>query len=182
MVDPDDHHLWVSLGCAAENLLLDAGSREHSGDLHFNPANGGSVAFAFKRGMAVNSVLSDAIPKRQSTRADFSGKAVSAADLQTLAAAAAVSGVDLVLVTDRPQINRVRDLVVAGNSVQMADAANRQYRIITGLKSEIFSIASSAKEACEIAAKAMVKGEPVRIEDPDHNIVSMERLDDAESK
>ena len=40
-----------------------------------------------------------------------------------LATAAAVPGVDLVLITDRPQIDRVRDLVVAGNSAQVADAA-----------------------------------------------------------
>lgn len=51
------------------------------------------------------------------------GRAVSADDLRTLAAAAAVPGVDLILITDRRQINRVRDLVVAGNSAQMADAA-----------------------------------------------------------
>ena len=45
------------------------------------------------------------------------------AHLQTLAAAAAVPGVDLVLVTDRLTIGRVRDLVVAGNGAQLADAA-----------------------------------------------------------
>ena len=38
-------------------------------------------------------------------------------------AVGAVRGVDLVLITERPQIDRVRDLVVAGNSAQMADLA-----------------------------------------------------------
>ena len=28
MVDPDDHHLYVSLGCAAENMVLAAASKE----------------------------------------------------------------------------------------------------------------------------------------------------------
>jgi hypothetical protein len=40
-----------------------------------------------------------------------------------LANAAKISGVDLVLITDRPQINRIRDLVLAGNSAQLEDTA-----------------------------------------------------------
>jgi hypothetical protein len=32
-------------------------------------------------------------------------------------------GVDLVLISDRPRMNRVRDLVVAGNTTQLADPA-----------------------------------------------------------
>lgn len=33
IVDPDDHHLYVSLGCALENLLLAAESRGLSGEV-----------------------------------------------------------------------------------------------------------------------------------------------------
>lgn len=123
VVDPDDHHLFASLGCAAENLALAAGARGRPGELRFEPADDGSVVFAFNAGAEDDTALSKAIPQRQSTRADYDGRAVSAADLQILAAAGAIPGVDLVLVTDRPQIDRVRDLVVAGNSAQMADAA-----------------------------------------------------------
>ena len=65
----------------------------------------------------------DAIPKRQSTRADYDGKSISTGNLQTLARAAVIPSVDLVLITDRPQMDRVRDLVVAGNSAQVANAA-----------------------------------------------------------
>jgi hypothetical protein len=31
VVDPDDHHLWISLGCAAENLLIAAAARGQAG-------------------------------------------------------------------------------------------------------------------------------------------------------
>ena len=123
VVDPDDHHIFASLGCAAENLALAAGARNQTGELRYKPGNGGSVMFTFGTGAAAGRALFDAIPFRQSTRADYDGKAVSASDLQTLAAAAEVPGVDLILITDRPQIDRVRDLVVAGNSAQVADAA-----------------------------------------------------------
>jgi hypothetical protein len=123
IVDPDNHHLFASLGCAAENLAIASGARGKPGELSFSPANDGAVMFAFGSGPLVEPALFDAIPKRQSTRGDYDGKAVSSRDLQTLSAAAAVPGVDLILITDRPRIDRVRDLVVAGNNAQIADAA-----------------------------------------------------------
>jgi nitroreductase len=123
VVDPDDHHLFASLGCAAENLALTAAARGRPGVLRFEPAGGGSVAFAFGEGRDVSSALFDAIPKRQSTRAVYDGRPVSTADVKTLAAAAVVPGVDLILITDRTRIESIRDLVVAGNSVQLADRA-----------------------------------------------------------
>lgn len=123
VVDPDDHHLFASLGCAAENLALAAGARGRPGTLSFDPANDGAVVFAFGGGAAPAPALVDAIPRRQSTRAEYDGRPVSAADLETLAVAGAVSGVDLILITDRAQMGRARDLILAGNSAQIADAA-----------------------------------------------------------
>ena len=123
VVDPDDHHLFASLGCAAENLAVAAGSRGRPGEVRFNSENRGAVAFEFKAGAAADSNLADAIARRQSTRALYDGNALSAADLKALAAAADVPGVDLVLFTQRPQIDRIRDLVLAGNDAQMADPA-----------------------------------------------------------
>lgn len=126
-VDPDDHHLFASLGCAVENLSLAAAASGRPGDIHFAPANEGAVVLVFDG--ATNapalamSTLFNAIPHRQSTRAEYDGRSVSASDLRTLAAAAAMPGVDLILITDRPQMDRVRELVLTGNSAQMADPA-----------------------------------------------------------
>ena len=123
VVDPDDHHLFVALGCAAENLALAAAARGIPGDPSFDPAEGGAVLFAASRGPRAGSTLFDAIPRGQSTRAEFDGNPVSAADLRTLKQAAEIPGVETVLLTSRPEIGRVRNLVVAGNSAQMADPA-----------------------------------------------------------
>lgn len=123
VVDPDDHHLFVSLGCAAENLALAAAATGRKGALRFEPGGAGSIAFEFATAPAERSALFDAIPTRQSTRADYDGRAVPPADLATLAAAANVPGVDLVLLTGRPRIERVLELVLAGNRAQMADPA-----------------------------------------------------------
>ncbi len=50
VVDPDNHHIFASLGCAAENLALAAAARGQTGELRFEPANEGSVKFTFGHG------------------------------------------------------------------------------------------------------------------------------------
>lgn len=123
IVDPDDHHLFVSLGCAAENLALASAARGQFGEPRFDPAANGSVVFAFRDAPPIASALFDAIPARQSTRADYDGRPVGVSDLRTLAAAAAMPGVDLVLITDQPRMRQISDLVVEGNNAQLADPA-----------------------------------------------------------
>lgn len=120
VVDPDDHHLFVSLGCAAENMALAARAAGSSGEI---VRSGDGVRVNLDRGPIVGSALFDAIPHRQSTRSEFGTRRVGAADLRTLAEAAKVPGVELVLITERRVIDRVRDLVLAGNDIQMADVA-----------------------------------------------------------
>jgi len=123
VVDPDDHHVFVSLGAAAENLALASAARGLPGTVRFDPASGGAVVFEFTKGQPARSALFDAIPHRQSTRAEYDGRAVSPGDLAALAQASTVPDVDLVLLTDRPRIESLRDLILTGNSAQMADPA-----------------------------------------------------------
>lgn len=122
-VDPDDHHLFASLGCAAENLAIAGAMRGKPGVLTFAPERGGAVRFHWGGGAVAEPALFAAIPKRQSTRGEYDGRSISAADLASLSTAGAVSGVDLILITDRSKINQIRDLVIAGNTAQMADPA-----------------------------------------------------------
>ncbi len=120
VVDPDDHHLFVNLGCAAENLSLAMAAQGRGGEITFEPE--GIVRVAYGTVRSPDSALFDAIPLRQSTRSDYDASAVSPADL-TLLQAATVPGVDLVLITDRASITRLGDLVIAANTAQMADPA-----------------------------------------------------------
>lgn len=119
-VDPDDHHLFVSLGCAAENLAIAAAATGRPGEIEI-PFDASGARYVFSRGPERSDPLLAAIAKRQSTRSEYDGRAVLAADLSMLKAISARPGVRLVILTDRAQIGRVRDLVIAGNSMQMAD-------------------------------------------------------------
>jgi hypothetical protein len=44
-VDPDDHHIYVSLGCAAENMAIAAAARGFNGEPVFDPDGDGAVVF-----------------------------------------------------------------------------------------------------------------------------------------
>lgn len=125
IVDPDDHHLYVSLGCATENLVIAAAALGLASHVRFDESAGGSIAIDLAASAAVDAEadLFAAIPRRQSTRAEYDGRAVPSHDVDLLAAAAANEGVETVIITDRPRLDRVRDAVIAGNTVQVEDPA-----------------------------------------------------------
>jgi len=111
------------LGCAAENLAIAAAAVGQAGTLRFDARDDGSVSFAFGDRRQPEAHLFAAIPKRQSTRSVYDLRPVSQADLAKLIRVSAVPGVDMLMITDRTQINRIRDLVVAGNTAQLNDPA-----------------------------------------------------------
>lgn len=63
------------------------------------------------------------VSQRQSTRAVCDRRPVPKADLALLGEGVAIPGIKLVLITDRAEISKVRDLVVTGNNDQMIDSA-----------------------------------------------------------
>lgn len=122
VVDPDDHHIYVSLGCLAETLDLAARRSGQGGELGFDPANGGAWTYRFGAERDPQTVLFDAIARRQSTRAVFDGRKAEASTLrQLLEWTGTANGVQLALITDPPMLARFADLIVAGNSLQIAD-------------------------------------------------------------
>ena len=121
-VDPDDHHLFVSLGCAAENLVQAALAHGLKANATFD-AGRAALRIALQATAAATSPLFQAIPQRQSTRAEYDGKALGAAELRQLEQAAAGAGVQLMLLTDKAVLERVLEFVVQGNTAQMNDKA-----------------------------------------------------------
>jgi hypothetical protein len=122
-VDPDDHHLFVSLGCAAENLVVAARAHGLRSNVSFDPTGDGSVRVEFEPAKPDVSPLYDAIPLRGCSRAAYDGKPLEPAQLRLLEGAGAGTGVHVLLLTARRQIERVVPFVVDGNTAQMNDPA-----------------------------------------------------------
>jgi hypothetical protein len=120
VVDPDDHHLFVSLGCAAENFLIAAGANGRPGALAFED---GRLDIDLASGPARTDALYRAIPARQSTRSDYDGRAIPGDALRRLEAAARIEGVSVILITDRGRRETVLEQLVRANSLQMDDPA-----------------------------------------------------------
>ena len=123
VVDPDDHHLFISLGCAAENLAMAAAAQGRRAEIAVHGGTETRIDINLEAGQPAESPLYRAIPLRQSTRANFDGRPVSPEDLRLLRTAAEEEGVDVVIFTDSSDREVILELVVAGNSAQMDDPA-----------------------------------------------------------
>ncbi len=121
-VDPDDHHLFVSLGRAAENLNQAALAHGLKAEPVFDARRNAS-RIALQPTTATSTPLFQAIAQRQSTRAEYDGKPLSSEDLRLLELAAAGGGVGLVLLTEKAALDKALEFVVQANTAQMNDPA-----------------------------------------------------------
>lgn len=121
-VDPDDHHLFVSLGCATENLIQAALAHGLRGEAQFDPMSE-SIRVSLEPTRAQTTPLFTAMAQRQCTRGDFDGQPLSGEEMALLQSAGSSDQVRLVLLTERPSLERVLAYVIQGNTAQLADAA-----------------------------------------------------------
>jgi hypothetical protein len=118
VVDPDDHHLYVSLGCAAENLSLAARAQGLSGQITFDASGNGAVKIALNSAEVAVTPLFEAIPNRQCTRNEYDGQPLSATELNLLEKAGRGEGVRVILLTQPTEMETVLDSVIQGNTAQ----------------------------------------------------------------
>jgi hypothetical protein len=121
-VDPDQHHAFVSLGCATENLTQAALAHGLKGDVLFDPTTD-AVRVSLSPTAAQSSDLFTAIPLRQCTRGEFDAKPLSNTELALLQRAGSSDSVRLLLLTDQSAMAQVLDVIVQANTRQMADPA-----------------------------------------------------------
>ncbi|RJP33768.1 MAG: hypothetical protein C4536_03780 [Actinobacteria bacterium] len=125
VVDPDDHALYISLGCALENMMI---ATEHFGfeaeAEYFPPSEEERLLARFKKtDRHEDEKLFEAIPKRQSNRGRYDGRPIPDGDLQKLAEAAERPGVRFMLFTKPGEIEPLIDFVKEGNLKQFNDKA-----------------------------------------------------------
>lgn len=125
VVDPDDAHLYKSLGCAVENLVHAAAAQGHAAAVRADrPQDGIAVGLERSRSLRATDFFR-AIPVRQCTKLPYDGSPLAAGELDRLEAAGRGDGVRTVLLTARAQIDAMTEYVTRGNRAQLADRAFR---------------------------------------------------------
>lgn len=120
-VDPDDHHLYASLGCAAANLQEAASAAGLSSQIQYDDTIPGLVV-DFETASPSRSALFDAIPKRQCSRVPYDGTEINVTELQQLENIGRGDGVSLILLTGKEKLKEVARYVTNGNIAQINDS------------------------------------------------------------
>jgi hypothetical protein len=123
VVDPDNHHLYVSLGCAVENLAIAAAATAQSVAASVEIEGTEAIEVVFSADASMARALYEAIPMRQSTRSEYDGQGVSTQDMALLEAAARKEGVTVLFFDDDADREAILEFVIAGNTAQMNDPA-----------------------------------------------------------
>ncbi|WP_417673952.1 Acg family FMN-binding oxidoreductase [Pseudodonghicola sp.] len=122
VVDPDDHHLFASLGCAVENLSIAAQARGLGGAVQAEGPEDG-LQVELRPGAEVPQPLLAAIPERQSTRGLYDGSRLSPEEVRRLEQVATAQGVEMIYVDAPERVAQVLALVIEGNTRQVTDPA-----------------------------------------------------------
>lgn len=122
VVDPDEHHLFVTLGCATENMIQAALAHGLKGEAQFDPGSA-AVRVTFEPTRAQTTDLFTAITQRQCTRGDYDGKPLPSDELALLQRAGSSDTVRLLLLTERQAMEQTLEYVIQGNTAQLSDAA-----------------------------------------------------------
>lgn len=126
VVDPDDSHLFKSLGCAAENLLHAAAAQGFSAEIQFDSAHNSIDVFLTPDVAACATDLFRAIPKRQCVKAPFDGNLLETGELEKLMQAGEGQSVRTIILTSEREKNLVVGYVTRGNIAQLSDRRFRK--------------------------------------------------------
>jgi len=119
-VDPNERELWISLGCALENLLISARATGYEPEVTY-PDAADFIRIDLTTNLPQSGTLFDAIPLRQNTRSEYDGQPIKSADLDELQTVSLEPGVALHFVTAPADIENVLEYVNQGNLIQYAD-------------------------------------------------------------
>ncbi len=124
LVDPDDRELFISLGCALENLVIAAEHFGYTIRVKFNLEKEyeEEIIVSLDKGEIKKNDLLDQITLRQTTRNEYNRKSVPLPDLDSIKNFITSDFVQSKIITDSLTINEVTELVKEGNIRQFKDA------------------------------------------------------------
>jgi len=122
VVDQDDHHLYCTLGCAVENMVVAAPAYGYHAEVDSsNPSEGIQVLLKPSPSEEVTPLF-EAIPKRQCSRTVYDGKPLASDELEQLRRAGTGNGVQVMLLTDPKSMDMVLKHVVQANTAQLENS------------------------------------------------------------
>ncbi|MEL7833477.1 Acg family FMN-binding oxidoreductase [Fodinibius sp. Rm-B-1B1-1] len=127
VVDSDNHALYISLGCAAENIVIAATYYGLQANVSTNEVED-SKPFIVISLATDDSIKKDPlfayIEDRQSTRNEYSDYKVPEADLSVLSNSFELEGIELIVLTGESEINKLEPLIIEGSNNQFQ---NREF-------------------------------------------------------
>lgn len=154
VVDPDHRELYISLGCALENLVITARYAGYNSEVEYFPAGEPTECLLvnLKRVNATrDNILFKAIPERHTNRREYNGQQIPTADLKKLEAVPKEKGVNSLVLTEQKTIEQIIELVKEGNNIQMNDDAFMD-ELISWIR---FSDAEAEKHRDGLTSRAM---------------------------
>jgi len=121
-VDPDDHHLYCSVGCAVENIVQAARGLGWTGAARYS-TSADAVQIDLAPAEPERSALFDALAERQCTRGDYDGRPVPEDAVAALVAAVEDERTRTVFFTGSERIGTVVEMVAEATRAQVNDAA-----------------------------------------------------------
>jgi nitroreductase len=117
VVDADDHALFISLGCALENLLIAAHQFDWETKVSFHLEHPGKerIVVSLEKGVPINqNGLFESIPIRQSTRNEYDGKTIPEEDWNKIKKAALQEDVNVLVFNAPEEIKSITPFVKEG--------------------------------------------------------------------
>lgn len=123
VVDPHNRELFISLGCAAENLCIAATQRGYNTDMSISE-NGTITINVKKDSSAQPDTLFNQISLRQTNRSIYNGRIISPDTVSLLKSIFEPSSIRAYFYQNgTPEFNSIADYVIRGNVLQMQDKA-----------------------------------------------------------
>ncbi|MBX2957049.1 MAG: hypothetical protein KF846_12880 [Cyclobacteriaceae bacterium] len=126
VVDADNHALFISLGCALENLILSAKAHRFNPSVTMNFTNDkNEISIALSKSeIDQKDALYDYISMRQCTRSAYEAKSVEESILRQLRDSAINEDTEVIFITSKTEIADLESFIVEGSNLQFN---NRQF-------------------------------------------------------
>lgn len=123
IVDFDNRELFISLGCATENLCIAASHKGYNTEISIG--EGGIIIVALNKQPDINpDPLFEQIVVRQTNRSVYNGNTVPADTIELLKAVAIEPGIKLhIYKSDTPEFDTIANYIYRGNTIQMQNKA-----------------------------------------------------------